>query len=38
MALMAPFMKNAFTKNTQLNMERFKAFAEQSVPSPSIDL
>ncbi|MCK5137635.1 MAG: SRPBCC family protein [Bacteroidales bacterium] len=28
MALMAPFMKTAFTKNTLLNMERFKAFAE----------
>lgn len=30
MALMAPFMKNAFVKNTQLNMERFKVFAEKS--------
>ncbi len=28
MALMAPFMKTAFAKNTLLNMERFKAFAE----------
>lgn len=28
MALMAPFMKSAFTGNTLLNMERFKAFAE----------
>ncbi|MEN8203447.1 MAG: SRPBCC family protein [Bacteroidota bacterium] len=28
MALMAPFMKSAFTNNTLLNMERFKAFAE----------
>ena len=28
MALMAPFMKSAFTKNTLLNMERFKIFAE----------
>lgn len=30
MALMAPFMKTAFTSNTVLNMERFKAFAEES--------
>ena len=30
MALMAPFMKSAFTLNTLLNMERFKAFAEES--------
>ena len=30
MALMAPFMKSAFTSNTLLNMERFKAFAEES--------
>ncbi len=30
MALMAPFMKSAFNANTLLNMERFKAFAEQS--------
>ena len=29
MALMAPFMKSAFTSNTLLNMERFKSFAEQ---------
>ncbi len=28
MALMAPFMKSAFTGNTLLNMERFKNFAE----------
>ena len=28
MALMAPFMKQAFIANTRLNMERFKAFAE----------
>lgn len=28
MALMAPFMKSAFTNNTLLNMERFKTFAE----------
>lgn len=28
MALMAPFMKSAFTTNTLLNMERFKTFAE----------
>lgn len=28
MALMAPFMKQAFTHNTVLNMERFKVFAE----------
>jgi hypothetical protein len=28
MAIMAPFMKKAFTSNTQLNMERFKSFAE----------
>lgn len=28
MALMAPFMKKAFTSNTLLNMERFKNFAE----------
>jgi hypothetical protein len=31
MAFMAPFMKSAFTKNTLLNMERFKAFAENQV-------
>lgn len=30
MALMAPFMKSAFSKNTLLNMERFKDFAEQT--------
>ena len=30
MALMAPFMKKAFTDNTLLTMERFKAFAEGS--------
>lgn len=30
MALMAPFMKSAFTSNTLLNMERFKAFAEKA--------
>lgn len=30
MALMAPFMKSAFAANTQLNMDRFKIFAEQS--------
>lgn len=29
MALMAPFMKTAFTSNTLLNMERFKQFAEK---------
>ena len=29
MALMAPFMKTAFSSNTLLNMERFKAYAEQ---------
>lgn len=28
MALMAPFMKSAFSNNTLLNMERFKSFAE----------
>ena len=28
MALMAPFMKKAFTENTLLSMERFKIFAE----------
>lgn len=28
MALMAPFMKKAFTHNTLLTMERFKVFAE----------
>ena len=28
MVLMAPLMKSAFTKNTLLNMEQFKAFAE----------
>lgn len=28
MALMAPFMKSAFTRNTLLSMERFKSFAE----------
>lgn len=31
MALMAPFMKTAFTSNTLLNMERFKAFAESNL-------
>ncbi|MEN8226925.1 MAG: SRPBCC family protein [Bacteroidota bacterium] len=30
MALMAPFMKTAFTHNTLLNMERFKSFAEKT--------
>lgn len=30
MALMAPFMKAAFSNNTLLNMERFKNFAEQA--------
>ena len=30
MALMAPFMKKAFTHNTLLTMERFKVFAESS--------
>lgn len=30
MALMAPFMKSAFTNNTLLSMERFKTFAEQA--------
>ena len=30
MALMAPFMKSAFTKNTLLTMEKFKLFAEKS--------
>jgi len=30
MALMAPFMKTAFTNNTLLNMERFASFAEKS--------
>ena len=30
MALMAPFMKSAFSSNTVLNMERFKIFAEES--------
>jgi hypothetical protein len=34
MALMAPFMKAAFTNNTLLNMERFKNFAEH----PEADL
>jgi len=29
MALMAPFMKTAFSGNTLLQMERFKIFAEQ---------
>jgi hypothetical protein len=29
-ALMAPFMKQAFSGNTLLNMERFKAFAESA--------
>jgi hypothetical protein len=29
MALMAPFMQNAFKSNTLLNMERFKTFAEK---------
>ena len=28
MALMAPFMKSAFTGNTLLNMVHFKSFAE----------
>lgn len=31
MALMAPFMKKAFTHNTLLSMERFKVFAENTV-------
>ncbi len=31
MALMSPFLKSAFTSNTQLNMERFKVFAEQKL-------
>jgi len=30
MALMAPFMKSAFSNNTLLNMERFKTFAENT--------
>jgi len=30
MALMAPFMKSAFTSNTRLSMERFKNFAEEN--------
>jgi len=30
MALMAPLMKTAFRKNTLLNMERFKSYAESS--------
>jgi hypothetical protein len=30
MALMAPFMRKAFTHNTLLSMERFKVFAESS--------
>ncbi len=30
MALMAPFMKTAFTGNTLLNMERFKNFVEKN--------
>jgi len=30
MAVAAPLMKSAFRKNTFLNMERFKAFAENS--------
>ena len=30
MALLAPFMRSAFTSNTLLSMERFKTFAEQS--------
>ncbi len=29
MALMAPFMKKAFTDNTLLSMERFRVFAEK---------
>ena len=29
MALMAPFMKSAFTSNTLLSMERFKTFCER---------
>lgn len=29
MALMAPFMKSAFTSNTLLSMERFRDFAER---------
>ncbi len=33
MALMAPFLKNAFRSNTILNMERFKTFAENEFPS-----
>ena len=28
MAIMIPFMKKAFKKNTLLSMERFKVFAE----------
>lgn len=31
MALMAPLMKSAFAKNTLLNMERFKSFAENPI-------
>lgn len=30
MAVMAPFIKSAFTSNTLLNMERFKVFALQN--------
>ncbi|MCP4311845.1 MAG: SRPBCC family protein [Bacteroidetes bacterium] len=39
MALMAPFMKSAFEANTVLNMERFRAFAEQTeLPENHSDL
>jgi len=31
MAILAPFMKTAFTHNTLLNMERFKHFAENQI-------
>lgn len=34
MALMAPFMKSAFTSNTLLSMERFRDFAEQFDTEP----
>lgn len=33
MTIMAPFMRSAFKNNTQLNMERFKVFAENSETS-----
>ena len=33
MALMAPFMKTAFSSNTLLNMEHFKTFAENNETS-----